>query len=59
MKKYFIFRGRKNRDLNFKLVIVDVTCEKSRFMKEEIVFTEKLKIPIMEVKFLENESSHL
>lgn len=96
MKKYFIFRGRKNKDLEktckrlekifgkgyffhkkypyvnsmtrkeirdkftkdmkkgkFSIVIIDVTKGKGRFMKEEARLAKKLKIPVMEVNFIE------
>jgi len=38
---------------NFDLVIVDITHGKGRMMKEEIILAKKLKIPIIEVNFLE------
>lgn len=36
----------------FKRVIVDITYGKGKFMKEEIALAKKLKIPIIEVKFI-------
>lgn len=37
---------------NFDLVLVDITHGKGRLMKEEIALAKKLKISIIEVKFL-------
>ncbi len=49
-------RERFTKDMeegNFEFVVVDTSRGKGRFMREEISFAKKLKIPIMEVKFLE------
>ena len=37
----------------FDLVTVDITHGKGRMMEEEIILAKKLKIPIIEVNFLE------
>ena len=36
----------------FDLVVVDISLGKGRFMKKEIILAKKLKIPIIEVNFL-------
>lgn len=37
---------------NFDLVVADITPGVGRFMQEEINLAKKLKIPVMEIKFV-------